>query len=237
MQEQPLGTGDAVAPRGRALEGVDGDVLVLAGDTPLLDAELLARAARRRTAASGAAVTVLSFEPETRARTDGSSATRDGGSSAIVEARDATPEQLALREVNSSIYVFDAAKLWPALGGSSPRNAQGELYLTDAVAAARRRRAAVADASRSGPGRDRGRQHARRARGGRGRPARPDQRRAHARRGDDRRSRADVDRADVEIEPDASSTRSRSCAVGRASRAAPRSGRTPSWSTPRSGEA
>ncbi|HET8743178.1 MAG TPA: DapH/DapD/GlmU-related protein, partial [Gaiella sp.] len=54
---------------------------------------------------------------------------------AIVEASDATPEQLALREVNSSIYVFRGDALWPALEGLTNANAQGELYLTDAVRA------------------------------------------------------------------------------------------------------
>ena len=53
--------------------------------------------------------------------------------SAIVEAADASPEELAVREVNSSIYVFQAEKLWPALERLEPANAQGELYLTDAI--------------------------------------------------------------------------------------------------------
>ena len=51
----------------------------------------------------------------------------------IVEAADATPEQLAVREVNSSIYVFRAERLWPVLERLSPHNAQGELYLTDSI--------------------------------------------------------------------------------------------------------
>jgi bifunctional UDP-N-acetylglucosamine pyrophosphorylase/glucosamine-1-phosphate N-acetyltransferase len=57
----------------------------------------------------------------------------DGTLQAIVEARDATGDELALREVNSSIYVFDARQLWPALERLQPDNAQGELYLTDTV--------------------------------------------------------------------------------------------------------
>ena len=51
-----------------------------------------------------------------------------------MEARDATPEQLGLREVNSSIYVFRGERLWPVLDRLSPHNAQGELYLTDSIA-------------------------------------------------------------------------------------------------------
>src|SRR5206468_1945091 len=57
----------------------------------------------------------------------------DGGLRAIVEATDASEDELALKEVNSSIYVFAAVKLWPALERLRPENAQGELYLTDTV--------------------------------------------------------------------------------------------------------
>jgi bifunctional UDP-N-acetylglucosamine pyrophosphorylase / glucosamine-1-phosphate N-acetyltransferase len=132
VQEQPLGTGDAVRSARTRLDGHDGDVLVLSGDTPLLTTELLqALLAAHRDA--NAAATVLSFSPpDTRAygRIVRSS---DGNLEAIVEAADATPEQLAIGEVNSSIYVFSAPKLWPALERLEPQNAQGELYLTDAV--------------------------------------------------------------------------------------------------------
>ena len=70
----------------------------------------------------------------TRARTAVSSATATSRLARIVEAADATPDELELREVNSSIYVFAAEKLWPAVERLDPRNAQGELYLTDAIA-------------------------------------------------------------------------------------------------------
>ncbi len=56
-----------------------------------------------------------------------------GALSAIVEAGDATEAELAVTEVNSSIYVFAADALWPALDALDPHNAQGELYLTDCV--------------------------------------------------------------------------------------------------------
>ena len=69
-----------------------------------------------------------------RSNTDGSFATDDGGLAAIVEFRDATDEQRAVREVNSSIYVFRADRLWAVLDRLTPHNAQGELYLTDSVA-------------------------------------------------------------------------------------------------------
>ena len=131
VQDEPLGTGDAVA-RAREALGEAWEVLVLSGDTPLLTGDLLeALVATHRE--ERAAATVLSFEPpDVRAY---GRIVRDGRGAleAIVEARDATPEQLELREANSSIYVFRADALWPALEQLEPANAQGELYLTDAV--------------------------------------------------------------------------------------------------------
>ena len=133
VQEKPLGTGDAVRSARAQLESTGGDVLVLSGDTPLLTADVLRDlvATHRR---QGAAATVLSFEPpDPRAY---GRLVRDGKSrlARIVEASDATPDELQLREVNSSIYVFAAEKLWPAVERLQPHNAQGELYLTDAIA-------------------------------------------------------------------------------------------------------
>ncbi len=131
LQEEPLGTGDAVRAARSALEGAQA-VLVLSGDTPLLTtAGLEGLLAQHR--GSGAAATVLSFEPADPRAYGRIVRGADGNLEAIVEAIDATPEQIALQEVNSSIYVFEAAKLWPVLERLEPANAQGELYLTDAV--------------------------------------------------------------------------------------------------------
>ncbi len=84
----------------------------------------------RREGASG---TVLAFEPEDvrsygRIVRDG-----DGRLARIAEAADASPEELALREVNSGIYVFRSDKLWPLLDRLQAHNAQGELYVTDTL--------------------------------------------------------------------------------------------------------
>jgi bifunctional UDP-N-acetylglucosamine pyrophosphorylase / glucosamine-1-phosphate N-acetyltransferase len=132
VQERPLGTGDAVRSARRALEGRAEDVLVLSGDTPLLTPALLRDliGTHRRT---GAAATVLSFERDDPGAYGRLLRNGDGAVAAIVEARDATPEQLAVREVNSSIYVFRGERLWPVLDRLTPHNAQGELYLTDSV--------------------------------------------------------------------------------------------------------
>jgi bifunctional UDP-N-acetylglucosamine pyrophosphorylase / glucosamine-1-phosphate N-acetyltransferase len=132
VQEQPLGTGDAArAARAAVGDGAD-DLLVLSGDTPLLTPELL-QALLGTHRQEQAAATVLSFEPANVRSYGRIVRGADGTVTAIVEALDATPEQLALTECNSSIYVFRSALLWPALDRLEPHNAQGELYLTDAV--------------------------------------------------------------------------------------------------------
>jgi bifunctional UDP-N-acetylglucosamine pyrophosphorylase/glucosamine-1-phosphate N-acetyltransferase len=133
VQTEPLGTGDAVRAARAQLSSTSGDVLVLSGDTPLLTPEVLRELVETHRR-EGAAATVLSFEPpDPRAY---GRLVRDGQSrlARIVEAADATPDELELREVNSSIYVFAADKLWPAVERLQPHNAQGELYLTDAIA-------------------------------------------------------------------------------------------------------
>ena len=131
VQEEPLGTGDAVRVARNQL-GDAKSVLVVSGDHPRLTSDLLAQLVAEYRS-SGAAATVLSFEPHDpraygRIVRDG-----DGRLEAIVEHADADDRQRAIREVNSSIYVFAVAKLWPALERLRPENAQGELYLTDTV--------------------------------------------------------------------------------------------------------
>jgi bifunctional UDP-N-acetylglucosamine pyrophosphorylase / glucosamine-1-phosphate N-acetyltransferase len=132
IQEQPLGTGDAVRAAAPALAAFDGDVLVLSGDTPLLTSELLTElvATHRR---EGAAATVLSAIPPDPRVYGRIVRGPDGRVLRIVEGTDATPEEQAIREINSSIYVFRSAALWPALERLEPKNVQGELYLTDTI--------------------------------------------------------------------------------------------------------
>jgi bifunctional UDP-N-acetylglucosamine pyrophosphorylase/glucosamine-1-phosphate N-acetyltransferase len=134
IQPQPRGTGDALAAAREALDGVDGDLFVLSGDVPLIGPTLL-RALLEAHRREGAAATILSFRPPDpreygRVIRDG-----DGSVEAIVEAGDASPEELAVDEVNSSIYVFAVGRVWPALEQLDTANEQGELYLTDAVRA------------------------------------------------------------------------------------------------------
>ena len=133
VQERPRGTGDAVAAARSTLDGFDGDVLVLSGDTPLVTREVLANLLAEH-ARRGAGVTVLSFEPG-EARPYGRVLRGpDGSLRGVVEELDATPQQRAISELNTSIYVFAADALWDAVGRLQPHNAQGELYLTDTIA-------------------------------------------------------------------------------------------------------
>jgi bifunctional UDP-N-acetylglucosamine pyrophosphorylase/glucosamine-1-phosphate N-acetyltransferase len=132
VQEEPRGTGDAVRCARETLAGFEGDVLVLNGDVPALRAETIASLVETHRA-SGAAATVLSFEPPDALAYGRIVRDDDGRLARIVEAADASPEELALTEVNSGIYVFRADKLWPALERLDPQNAQGELYVTDTL--------------------------------------------------------------------------------------------------------
>ena len=132
VQEEPHGTGAAAAAARDALAGHDGDVLVVTGDAAAITGELLGQLVETHRS-QGAAATVLSFEPREPGVYGRIVRDESGALRAIVEATDASEKELALREVNSSIYVFAAEKLWPALERLRPENAQGELYLTDTV--------------------------------------------------------------------------------------------------------
>jgi bifunctional UDP-N-acetylglucosamine pyrophosphorylase / glucosamine-1-phosphate N-acetyltransferase len=132
VQEEPRGTGDAVRCARASFDGVRGDVLVLNGDVPALRPETI-RALVETHREVGAAATVLSFEPADAGAYGRIVRDGKGRLARIVEAADASPEELALREVNSGIYVFRAEKLWPALERLDAHNAQGELYLTDTL--------------------------------------------------------------------------------------------------------
>jgi bifunctional UDP-N-acetylglucosamine pyrophosphorylase / glucosamine-1-phosphate N-acetyltransferase len=133
VQENARGTGDAVASAQQALEGFGGSVLVLDAAAPLVTTGLLQEFVAQHQA-DGAAVTILTIESEEPLPYGRVVRAADGSVSEIVEERDATDEQRAIRELNSSIYVFDAQALRDALGKLDARNAQGELYLTDTIA-------------------------------------------------------------------------------------------------------
>jgi bifunctional UDP-N-acetylglucosamine pyrophosphorylase/glucosamine-1-phosphate N-acetyltransferase len=129
-QSERLGTGHAVL-QARAACPASGPVLVLAGDMPLLLLDTLERlvAHQRTTGAAATVLTALVDRPHGYGRV-----LRVGGRvSRIVEERDATDDQKRINEINTSVYCFDARRLWPALAEVRPDNDQGELYLTDVI--------------------------------------------------------------------------------------------------------
>ncbi len=132
VQETPLGTGDAVRCAREALQGHDGDVLVLSGDTPLLTAGLLEELVDTHHR-EGAAATILSAEPPDPRLYGRIVRGPDRSVLRIVEGTDADEEEQQIGEINSSIYVFRSDVLWGALERIEPHNVQGELYLTDAI--------------------------------------------------------------------------------------------------------
>ena len=132
IQEDARGTGDAVRVAREALGGRGDDVLVISGDTPLLRGELL-RDLVSFHRAEGAAATLLTAVPDDPRLYGRVVRDADGDVLRVAEGVDATPEEAAIREVNTSIYVFRADALWSAVDRLEPKNVQGELYLTDTV--------------------------------------------------------------------------------------------------------
>ena len=136
VQAEQLGTGHAVqCGLGELPSGLTGSVLVTYGDVPLLSADTLGELLAEHESA-GAAVSLLTGEPDDPTGYGRVLRDAQGGVLGIVEHRDATPEQRAVREVNSGVYAFDAAFLAAALPELGRHNSQGELYLTDLVEAA-----------------------------------------------------------------------------------------------------
>jgi len=148
IQEQALGTGDAVKPARDALAAIaaaGGTVLVLYGDTPMITPATLARMVEARAAHERPAVVVLGFEPADPALYGRLVLGADHGLDRIVEARDAGPVEREIGLCNGGVMAIDAAELFPMLDAIGNANAKGEFYLTDIVgiARARDRRCAV----------------------------------------------------------------------------------------------
>lgn len=135
IQPEPNGTGGAV----RAAAGhIDPEttVVILAGDVPLITAEAI-QALVAAHEGSDAAATMATMELDDPGQYGRVLRDADGHVTAVVEAKggsgDASPEQLAIREVNTGIYAFDGRALLDALDGLNTDNAQGELYLPDVL--------------------------------------------------------------------------------------------------------
>ena len=142
VQSPQLGTGHALLQARPLLEGLSGTILLLYADVPLLQTSTLSRLAEHHQA-SLAAATVLTAELADPYGYGRIVRDDDGKVARIVEERDASADERRIREINSGIYAFALGPLFDALAGLATDNAQGEYYLTDLVAAYRRRRLRV----------------------------------------------------------------------------------------------
>ena len=129
-QTEQLGTGHAVMVCREELAGHEGPVLVVTGDSPMIQASSIAKLLDLMDRESPACIlgTAVKDDPGSLGRV-----VRDSGGKflRIVEAKDATPEELAIGEVNMSTYLFDGPQLLHALARIDNNNSQGEYYVTD----------------------------------------------------------------------------------------------------------
>ena len=137
VQEPRLGTGHAVAQAREALAKFDGDVLVIYGDTPFVRPETLAAMLDARAAATDPAVVVLGFRPVDPGAYGRLIVGSAGGLERIVEAKDASPDELTVSLCNSGVMAIDGAVLFDLIDRIGNANAKGEYYLTDIVGLAR----------------------------------------------------------------------------------------------------
>ncbi|NTV92806.1 MAG: NTP transferase domain-containing protein [Chlorobiaceae bacterium] len=131
LQEPQNGTGHAVMQAEKYLHSFSGDVLILSGDVPLVNADTLEQlvALHHREQASATVLTARLDNPSGYGRIIRSKTS--GDVMKIIEQRDASPEELSVDEINSGIYVFKAPVLFQALREITTENAQQEYYLTD----------------------------------------------------------------------------------------------------------
>lgn len=137
LQDPPQGTGHAVQAAQAALEGFQGHAVILYADTPLIREQTLERVFEALDA--GASVAVLGFEPSDPAAYGRLITNAAGGLDRIVEAKDASREELAVGLVNSGVLAAPAPLLFDLLSEVTNENANGEYYLTDVVGLARAR--------------------------------------------------------------------------------------------------
>jgi len=143
VQDEQLGTAHALMQTRAVLAGYHGDLLVLAGDTPLLLGETVSGLLCGHRAA-GAAATVLTAVLEDPGGYGRILRTPENMLDAIIEEKDATPEQRAVQEFNTGAYCFQSPLIFEVLDQIGRDNRQGEFYLTDAISILRARGEIVA---------------------------------------------------------------------------------------------
>lgn len=132
MQKERLGTGHAVMQAEKYLTGNDGLILILCGDTPLITAETINKTLEYHKK-GGYAATVITAEVEDPAGYGRIIRNAGGGVERIVEHRDASEAERAIKEINSGMFLFSAAELQKALKEIRNDNVQDEYYLTDTL--------------------------------------------------------------------------------------------------------
>ena len=132
LQTPQLGTGHAVSMVCPQLENFDGLVLILCGDTPLVREKTLKKFVDEHIA-SGADLSVMSTISENPANYGRIIRCANGALEKIVEEKDATDAEKAVKEINAGIYCLNWAKIKPAFSQLTSSNAQGEYYLTDII--------------------------------------------------------------------------------------------------------
>ena len=132
LQREQLGTGHAVLQTKDLLGNQEGNTLVICGDTPLLTGDTLTElfAYHEQSGARATILTALADDPTGYGRVIRSAS---GDVLKIVEQKDASPEELAVQEINTGTYVFDNQALFSALSQVTNENAQGEYYLPDVI--------------------------------------------------------------------------------------------------------
>jgi bifunctional UDP-N-acetylglucosamine pyrophosphorylase / glucosamine-1-phosphate N-acetyltransferase len=137
VQAEQLGTGHAVLQAQDSLADFEGDMLILFGADPLITPETLQTMLDRRRADDAPSIVVLGFRPDDPALYGRLLTGANGMLEGIVEARDATDEQLQIGLCNSGVMCVDGARLFDWLGRIGNDNAKCEYYLTDIIALAR----------------------------------------------------------------------------------------------------
>lgn len=133
LQTEQKGTGHAALMAETVLAGHAGTLLVVPGDTPLLGAGILRDLVTTHNTLHAAATLLTAVLPGDAGAYGRVLRDANGNVTEVVEARDATPEQRHIREINTSVYAFEAPALFRALRDLRPDNVQGELYLPDVI--------------------------------------------------------------------------------------------------------
>lgn len=132
VQSEMLGTGHAVQQVEPLLRDFSGDIIVMCGDAPLVQTQTLQELIEKRRAAKASA-SMMVAEAENPGSYGRVIVENSGRISQIVEAKDATQEQLAVKYVNAGTYCFESSALWHHLAQIGNSNASGEYYLTDVI--------------------------------------------------------------------------------------------------------